>query len=140
MNITEKFEVWTDHENLKYFREHHKLNGWQARWYLKLQDYDFELHHISEKTNTKADILLRKDHVDIQDDNKDIQILKEELWMKRTTAEVMILQRNKMVKETNLLEEIVQELKKDNGQLWKDDGIVYVDRQIYIPNNRKIQE
>ena len=45
-----------------------------------------------------------------------------------------------MVKETNLLEEIVQELKKDDGQLWKDDGIVYVDRQIYIPNNRKIQE
>jgi len=24
--VTEKFEVWTDHENLKYFREPHKLN------------------------------------------------------------------------------------------------------------------
>ena len=55
-------------------------------------------------------------------------------------TEIIILQRNKIVKETNLLEEIVQELKKDDGQLWKDDGIVYVDRQIYIPNNRKIQE
>jgi len=26
-----KFEVWIDHENLKYFREPHKLNRRQAR-------------------------------------------------------------------------------------------------------------
>ena len=43
LDATEKFEVWTDHENLKYFREPHKLNGQQARQYLKLQDYNFEL-------------------------------------------------------------------------------------------------
>jgi len=48
-------------------------------WSLKLQDYDFELHYIPEKTNTKADILSRKDYVDTPDDNKDIQMLKEEL-------------------------------------------------------------
>jgi len=27
LNAKEPFEVWTDHENLKYFRESHKLNG-----------------------------------------------------------------------------------------------------------------
>ena len=27
LDTTEKFEVWTDYENLKYFRESHKLNG-----------------------------------------------------------------------------------------------------------------
>jgi len=27
LDTTEKFEVWTDHENLKYFREPQKLNG-----------------------------------------------------------------------------------------------------------------
>ena len=37
------FKIWTDYENLKYFQEPHKLNGRQARWYLKLQDYDFTL-------------------------------------------------------------------------------------------------
>jgi len=26
LNITEKFEVWTNYENLKYFREPYKLN------------------------------------------------------------------------------------------------------------------
>jgi len=31
LDATENFEVWTDHENLKYFREPHKLNGRQVR-------------------------------------------------------------------------------------------------------------
>ena len=43
LDAAETFEIWTDHKNLKYFREPHKLNGQQARWYLKLQDYDFIL-------------------------------------------------------------------------------------------------
>ena len=43
LDAIEPYEIWTDHENLKYFREPHKLNRQQARWYLKLQDYDFIL-------------------------------------------------------------------------------------------------
>jgi len=85
LDTVEKFEVWTDHENLKYFREPHKLNGRQARWYLKLQDYDFTLQHIPGKTNTKADILSRREKVDTKEDNQDTQMLKEELWIRRTT-------------------------------------------------------
>ena len=27
LDMVEKFKVWTDHENLKYFKEPHKLNG-----------------------------------------------------------------------------------------------------------------
>jgi len=30
LDAKEPFEVWIDHENLKYFREPHKLNGRQA--------------------------------------------------------------------------------------------------------------
>ena len=79
LDAIEKFEVWTDHENLKYFREPYKLNGRQARQYLKLQDYNFILQHIPGKTNTKANILSRKDHINITKDNKDVQILKNEI-------------------------------------------------------------
>ena len=43
LNTIKKFKFWTDYENFKYFREPPKLNGQQARWYLKLQDYDFIL-------------------------------------------------------------------------------------------------
>jgi len=42
----------------------------------------------------KADILSRKDQVNTQNDNKDVQLLKEELWNRRTTAEIMMLRRN----------------------------------------------
>jgi len=41
--------------------------------------------------NTKAGILSRKDQVNIQDDNKDVQMLKEELWTKRITVEIIVL-------------------------------------------------
>jgi len=92
LDTTEKFEVWTDYENLKYFREPHKLNGQQAWWYLKLQDYSFILQHIPGKTNTKADVLSRKDHIDTMEDNKDIQMFKKEMWIrKQITAEIEMI-------------------------------------------------
>ena len=55
-----------------------------------------------------------------------------------------------MVEDSSLLEEIQrnntreheveQELKKENSLTWEQDGIIYMDRQIYIPNNKKIRE
>ena len=104
LDVTEKFKVWTDHENLKYFRESQKLNRQQVRQYLKLQDYDFILRHMPEKTNIKANILSRKNQMNTQDDNKDIQLLK--LWTRRIMAEITILKRNKTIEESNLLENI----------------------------------
>ena len=93
MDAKEPFEVWTDHENLKYFREPHKLNRQQAQWYLKLQNYDFMLKHIPGKTNTKVDILSRKDQVNTKEDNKDVQLLKDKLWQQKMTAEIMMIGR-----------------------------------------------
>ena len=97
LNIMEPFKIWTDHKNLKYFWEPHKLNSWQARWYLKLQDYDFTLWHISGKTNTKVD-------------NKDVQLLKEELWTSRMTVEVIMLRRMAITDDL----EIMKEIKRNN--------------------------
>ena len=127
LDTTKKFDVCPDHENPKYFQEPHKLNRQQARWYLKLQDYNFTLWYILEKTNTKANILSRKDQVDTKDDNKNVQILKDEIWMRwQITAEIKMIQRNQVVEETTLLEEIwknstkkqevLKELDKNNGQ------------------------
>ena len=55
-----------------------------------------------------------------------------------------------MIEETTLLEEIrrnntkkqeiLKELTKDEGKVWKDDRIVYVKGRIYVSNNWKIQE
>ena len=77
------WEIWSmgRPQKPKYFKELHKLNGWQARWYLKLQDYNFILWHIPGKTNMKEDILSRREKVDMKKDNQDIQMLEEELWV-----------------------------------------------------------
>ena len=91
----------------------------------------------------------RKDQVNTQDDNKNVQMLKEELWTRRMMAKITMLQRN-IVKNSSLLEEIwrnntreyeiEQELKKKNSLAWEQDRIIYMNRQIYIPNNKKIKE
>ncbi len=56
--------------------------------------------------NTKADILSRKDQINMKEDNKDIQILKEELWMRRNMAEVTMLKRMTIKNKHKILEEI----------------------------------
>jgi len=56
--------------------------------------------------NTKTDILSRKDQINIKENNKDIQMLKKELWMRRTTAEVMMLKRIITMDKQEILEKI----------------------------------
>jgi len=63
---------------------------------------------------------------------------------------VKIIQKSQVIEETTILEEIrrnrtkeqevCKELEKEDGQLFKEDRIVYVDGRIYIPNNQKIRE
>ena len=81
----------------------------------------------------------RKDQVDTKEDNKDIKMLKNELWKKRlfTEAEIAIFRKNQIVEETTLLEEIwknntreqevPKKLKKEDGQAWEDNGVVYIE-------------
>ena len=139
-----------DHENLKYFREPHKLNGRQARWYLKLQDYDFTLKHIPGKTNMKVDILSRKDQVNTKEDNKDVQLLKDEMWTRKTTAKVTMLGQKVMTEEDDIIKkiqknntrekEVVQALEKNDGLTWKEDGVAYMKGRVYILNNKELRE
>ena len=36
--------------------------------------------------------------------------------------------------------EVVQALKKENGLTWEEDGVVYMEERIYVPNNKKIKK
>jgi len=150
LDAVEAFKIWTDHENLKYFQEPHKLNGRQARWYLKLQDYDFILCHILGKMNIKADILSRKDQVDMKEDNKDVQLLKDEMWARKTVGKITMLERKVMMEESVILKkikknntrekEIIQALEKKDGLAWEEDRVVYMEERIYVPNNKNLKE
>ena len=78
----------------------------------------------------------------MKNDNKNVQVLKEKLWTRRTTAEVTMLKRSQtMVDDLDILKEICrnnirekkiqQVLKKEDRLSWKQDRIAYIEERIY---------
>ena len=117
---------------------------------MKLQDYDFILRHIPGKTNTKADILSRKDQVDTKEDNKDVQLLKDKMWSRKTVGKIRVFDNRKVVEETDIIKkikkngtrekEVLQVLQKKDGSAGEEDEVAYIDGRIYVPNNKDIKE
>jgi len=63
------------------------------------------------KTNTKADILSKREKVNTKEDNQDIQILKKELWIQQTTSQertpiVLLRQEHLQIMEEGIQEQI----------------------------------
>jgi len=50
--------------------------------------------------------LSRKDQVNIKEDNKDVQLLKKELWTRKTIVEVTMLKKTMITDKLEILEEI----------------------------------
>jgi len=73
---------------------------------LKLQDYDFILRYIPGKINTKANILSRKEQVNIKEDNKDVQLLKDKMWTRKTTVKITMLERKIMTEKSDIVKKI----------------------------------
>ena len=47
----------------------------------------------------------------------------------------------KKIRRNNTKEkEVIQALKKENKSTWKEDGVVYMEGKVYVPNNKKIKE
>ena len=78
----------------------------------------------------------------MKNNNKNVQVLKEKLWTRRTTAEVTMLKRSQtMVDDLDILKEICrnnirekkiqQVLKKEDRLSWKQDRIAYIEERIY---------
>ena len=79
MGKSEDFEIWTDHQNLQYFRKPQKLNCRQARWMTELGEYHFKLLYKPGKTHIKPDILSRRPDLDRgEKDNENKILLKKE--------------------------------------------------------------
>jgi len=54
----------------------------------------------------KVNILSRKDQVNTQDDNKNVQMLKEESWTRRMATKITILRRNRIMEKMEFLKKI----------------------------------
>jgi len=106
-----KFEIWTDHKNLKHFMKAQKLNRRQARWALYLSRFDFVLKHVLGSKMGKADSLSRRPdwEVGVERDNEDKTLVKPE-WLKVRRAEMVEI----IVDGVDLLEEVRKSKVKDD--------------------------
>ena len=78
-----KIKVFSDHMNLKYWRDPQKISRRVAREVLELSEYDLEIHHIKGTSNGRADALSRRpDYDQGEDDNKDVTILPDHLFVR----------------------------------------------------------
>ena len=77
-----KITVYTDHANLQYWRQPHKISRRVAREVLELSEFDIELKHIPGTTNGRADALSRRpDYDQGTQDNENITVLPDPLFI-----------------------------------------------------------
>ncbi|THH07173.1 hypothetical protein EW145_g3557 [Phellinidium pouzarii] len=154
---THPFEIWSDHQNLQYFMTAKKLNRRQARWSLFLSRFNFTIIHKPGSSMSKVDLLSRRvDHKEgVEDDNKDVILLKPELFHINATRQGHVLINGE---EQNLLKRIrksqewdepvvkaVEELRKTGrkvirGEEWAEEqGLVLYRGKVYVPRDTQIR-
>src|SRR5258707_15199723 len=106
----QKFKIHTDHKNLSYFREAHKLNRHQARWSLYLSRFDFILTHKPGRQMGRPDALSRRaDHLKGADDNTDFTLLTPKVFELRVMEAITL-----EGEEATFMEQIQQSTQYDN--------------------------
>jgi RNase H-like domain found in reverse transcriptase len=66
--------IWTDHKNLTYWAEPHKVGPWATLWQVELQQYNFLLLHKPGEQN-KADALSRRPDYNTKNHQNDHAII-----------------------------------------------------------------
>jgi len=132
------FKIWTDHQNLTYFKQPQKLNRQQAHWLSELANYHFTLHYVPSKQNTKADALSRRHDLDTGErDNENENLLKSEfvcsldLQSKSIEFETLICWHSKNHEERALRN-------KEEGWKELENGLVTFRECVYVPIHAKL--
>ncbi|SJL13333.1 uncharacterized protein ARMOST_16773 [Armillaria ostoyae] len=142
MGALEDVEIWTDHQNLQYFRKPQKLNRRQARWVTELAEYHFVLKHKPGTANVKADLLSRRsDHDQGEDDNGDITVLSPEHFraMIMPTASETHERVRTATRQKELWDKgIAASLEHERG-ITEKDGILHYDNRVYVPRHSALR-
>ncbi len=142
MGAAQDFEIWTDHQNLQYFRKPQKLNRRQACWVTELAEYHFSLHHKPGASNKKADLLSRRaDHDTGKEDNDEVIILKPEHF--RALVMLTIEEVHTKIKQATLdhhqWDKNVSVSLNHDRRMKLEDGLIYYDHRIYIPQDHALR-
>jgi hypothetical protein len=114
-----KIIIYSDHQNLLYWKEPHKISRRVAREVLMLSEYNFEIRHIKETSNGRADALSRRpDYNQGHKDNQNVTILPRQVF-----ARVMEVLPNISRQEESVLKPWIDphQLKQHQG-VWYKNG------------------
>ena len=117
-----KITVYTDHANLQYWRQPHKISRRVAREVLELSEFDIELKHVPGHTNGRADALSRRpDYDQGTQDNENVTVLPDPLFI-RTGHSLTYIPEDPPQQNEDILRPWVNahNLKKVNGEWWKE--------------------
>ncbi|GJR97278.1 retrotransposon protein, putative, ty3-gypsy subclass [Tanacetum coccineum] len=149
----EACDIFTYHKSLKYIFTQRELNMRQRRWLELLKDYDTNIQYHPGKANVVADALSRKSGMIACFDSiilRDLERLDVELCVRGSGgywASMRI--------ESNLMLQI-KEAQRDDGELWAivqnvedgkhtefsvdDDGVVWFEDRLCVPNDQALRE
>jgi hypothetical protein len=114
-----KIIIYSNHQNLLYWKEPHKISRRVAREVLMLSEYNFEIHHIKGTSNGRADTLSRRpDYDQGQEDNQNVTVLPRQVF-----ARAMEVLPNISSQEESVLKPWIDphQLKQHQG-VWYKDG------------------
>jgi len=148
-----KIEIWSDHQNLTFFRTAQKLTRRQERWALFITCFDFVLYHKLGKMMQAEDPLSRQtDHeMEINLDNMNQVLLKPEFFAINVLEATHKLPINdeiilKEIKAALLLDKVTKNYKsllksglrefKKSLQNWNyENRLLLYKGKIYIPHS-----
>jgi hypothetical protein len=88
LDVADSHPLHSDHQNLLYWKEPHKISKRVAREVLRLSEYNIEIRHIKGTSNGRADALSRRpDYDQGMEDNTNVVILPDHIFA-RTTATI----------------------------------------------------
>jgi hypothetical protein len=115
-----KVIIHTDHANLQYWCQPHKISQRITREVLELSELNIELHHIPGKSNGQADALSRHpDYDQGEHDNENVIVLPEQLFIQ--SGITTYLPEPSLVQNENILHPWINphNLKEINREWWK---------------------
>jgi hypothetical protein len=114
-----KVIIYSDHQNLLYWKEPHKISRRVAREVLMLSEYNFEIRHIKGTANGRADVLSRRpDYDQGHEDIQNIVVLLEQVFVR--AMEVLPDDTNQ--EESTLKPWIDPHQLKQHQGVWYKDG------------------
>jgi hypothetical protein len=121
-----KVIVYSDHQNLLYWKEPHKISRRVAREVLRLSEYNIEIRHIKGTANGRADALSRRpDYDQGTEDNTNVVVLPDRLFARTTMT---MTQQHRQDEERLKPWVDPHQLKCLNGTWYKEGRVVVTER------------